>query len=249
MVRLFLKRGAIIGAVVLGAEAAYAVLRPSPMFEQFDPSSSFGDADLPHMRVAVLGDSSITAPGVAGPHEIWVTLIGEKLAVDRHVILQSFAVGGSTADDLVRDQLEPALQFEPNLILVSVGGNDLLKGVSRSTFEGNLDDLIGPLAASGAVVVQSGLGDLGTIPRLHPPLRYLVSRRSAAFDRIHWKIAQKHGTHVVHQRSDSREAWLDDRGLWSDDLFHVSAAGHARWADTVWNTTIEPLLPVLNESS
>jgi len=249
MIRLFLKGGAIISAVVLGAEAAYAVLRPSPLLEQFDPSSSYGDPDLPHMRVAVLGDSSITAPGVAGPHEIWVTLIAERLASDRHVIVQSFAVGGSMTDDLIREQLEPALQFEPDLILVSVGGNDLLKGVSRARFEKNLDGLIGPLAASGAVVVQSGLGDLGTIPRLHPPLRNLISHRSAAFDRIHWKIAHKHGTNVVHQRSDARNAWLDDRGLWSEDLFHVSAAGHARWADTVWNTTIEPLLPVLNESS
>lgn len=248
MVRLFLKRGAIVGAVVLGAEAAYAVFRPAPLLEQFDPSASFGDPALPHMRVAVLGDSSITAPGVAGPHESWVSIIGERLGEHRHVILQSFAVGGSMAHDLVKDQMEPALQFEPDLILVSIGGNDLIKGVTRNRFEKNLDELIGSLTASGAVVVQSGLGDLGTIPRLHPPLRNLISRRSAAFDRIHWQVAERYGAHVVHQRSDSRDAWLDDRGLWSEDLFHVSAAGHARWADTVWSTAIEPLLPVLHES-
>ena len=163
MVRLLLRLGAIISAVVLGAEAAYAVLKPTPLLEQFDPSSSYGDPELPHMRIAALGDSSITAPGVAGPHEIWVTLIAERLAADRHVVLQSFAVGGSKADDLIKDQLEPTLQFKPDLILVSVGGNDLIKGVSRARFEKNLDELIECLANSGAVVVQSGLGDLGTL--------------------------------------------------------------------------------------
>ncbi len=238
----------IAGAVVIGAEAAYAVLRPSPQLDQFDPSGSFGGSDQPPLRVAVLGDSSITAPGVAGVHEIWVTLICEKLAAERHVILQSFAVGGSTVDDLLDDQLEPSLQFEPDLVLVSVGGNDLLRGMSRRKFEKGLDELVRFLAASGAVVVLSGLGDLGTIPRFHPPLRSLVSRRSAAFDRIHWNVAEKHGAHVVHQRSDPREVWLDDRNLWSADLFHVSAAGHTRWADTAWSTTIEPLLSELNAS-
>ena len=246
MVPLFLKRGVIAGAMVIGAEAVYAVLRPSPQLDEFDPSGSFGDTNLPQLRVAVLGDSSVTAPGVAGPHQIWVSLICDRLAKDRHVILQSFAVGGSMAHDLIETQLEPTLQFEPDLVLVSIGGNDMLKGVSRRRFEKNLDELVGSLAASGSVIVQSGLGDLGTIPRLHPPLRNLISRRAAAFDRIHWKVAEKHGTHVVHQRSDSREAWLEDRDLWSPDLFHVSAAGHARWADTVWNTTIEPLLTELN---
>ena len=36
-------------------------------------------------------------------------------------------------------------------------------------------------------------------------------------------------------------AWYHDRDLWSADLFHVSAAGHRRWADVTWDT-IQPLL-------
>lgn len=244
MVRL-IRRGVIAGALFIGAEAAYAVLKPSPVLEQFDPSASFGDPDLPPLRVAVLGDSSVTAPGVAGPNEIWISIICGKLAAHRHVILQSFAVGGSMAHNLIEDQLEPAVQFEPDLVFVSVGGNDLIKGVSRRRFEEHLDQLVGPLSQTGAIVIQSGLGDLGTIPRLHPPLRNLVTRRSSKFDDIHWKVARKHDATVVFQRADSSEPWMKDRDLWSEDLFHVSAAGHARWAGTIWETTIEPLLPEL----
>lgn len=217
------------------------MLRPVPILEQFDPSGEFGDPDAPTMRVAVLGDSSVTAPGVTGPHEIWVSLICARLAETRHVVLQSYAVGGSMAHDVMANQLDDAQVFEPDLVFVSVGANDVLKGVPIRRFEANLDDLIGRLAATGATVVQSGVGHLGTIPRLHPPLSSILARRAVRFDRVHWRIAAKHGSTVVDQRSDDARIWRKDRSLWAEDLFHVSPAGHARWAETTWRS-VGPLV-------
>ncbi|MCH7581517.1 MAG: hypothetical protein IIC72_02670 [Acidobacteria bacterium] len=247
MVRSLIKRGAIAGTVIVGLETAYALLRPSPYQPEFDPSGEFGDPDHPDLRVAVLGDSSVTAPGVAGPDEIWITIICDRLSENRHVILQSFAVGGSRAGDLIDDQMEQAIDFRPDIIFVAVGANDAIMGVRRRQFEDNLDYLIGGLAETGAVVIQSGVGDLGSIPRLYPPLSKIVSRRAHGFDQAHWRVAARHGTAVVHQRSDDSGRWYKDRMLWSPDLFHVSAAGHARWAETIWKT-VEPLIPESNGS-
>lgn len=239
MVRHLIKRGAIAGAVVIGLEAAYAVLRPTPRLPEFDPSASFGDPTLPELRVVVLGDSSVTAPGVSGPEEVWISLVCERLAAEHHVILESLAVGGSCAHDLIRDQAPAAIEFGPDLILVAVGANDVIRGVSRRRFEMNLDHLVADLATTGATIILSGVGDLGTIPRLHPPLRQLFSQRSAWFDQIHRTVAARHGAHVIEQRADSPGDWYEDRSLWAEDLFHVSAAGHRRWADVVW-ATVEP---------
>ncbi|MGH8913739.1 MAG: GDSL-type esterase/lipase family protein [Acidimicrobiia bacterium] len=241
MVPRLLIRGVTAGAVVLGAEAAYAVLRPAAKQTEFDPSGVFGEPHLPPMRVAVLGDSSVTAPGVAGPEEIWVSRVGAHLGETRHVTLRSFAVSGSRAIDLTNNQLEPALVFDPDLVIVSVGANDALKGVSVRTFEGQLDELIGALADVGALILMSGVGDLGTIPRLYPPLRNMMSRRSARFDRAHHLVAERYGAHVIEHRSDNPTVWYSDRSLWSADLFHVSAAGHERWANVTWRT-LQPLI-------
>jgi lysophospholipase L1-like esterase len=216
MVSRILKRGVTAGAVVLGAEAAYAVLRPAPKQVEFDPSGTFGEAHLPPMRVAVMGDSSVTAPGVSGPEEIWVSRVCAHLAETRHVTLQSFAASGSRAADLLASQLEPTLAFAPDLVIVSIGANDAIKGVSLRTFEGQLDELIG---------------------------RNMMTRRSARFDRVHHLVAARYGAHVVEHRSDNPGIWYSDRGLWSADLFHVSAAGHERWANVTWRT-LEPLLDV-----
>lgn len=241
MVRRLLKRGLVAGTALVGVEAAYAVLRPSPIMPDFDPSGTFGDPSNPSLRVVVLGDSSVTAPGVAGPEDIWVSKICQRLADEYHVDLRSVAVGGATAVDLVESQLEEAVLNEADLIFVSVGANDAIKGVPRRRFERNLDRLIAELVETGATVVQSGVGELGSIPRLFPPLSNLISRRARRFDAVHWKVAESHGTVVVDQRSDDIDVWYDDRGLWSPDLFHVSAAGHERWANTVWET-VGPLL-------
>jgi len=232
----WLKRALVAGAVVLGIETAYAVLRPAPDLDSFDPSGEFGDPSRPTLRIAVLGDSSVNAPGVGGAADIWVSRVCQRMADSHHVVLRSFAVGGAMAHDLIREQLQPALEFDPDLVFVSVGANDAIKAVPLRVFERNLDHLIGRLARTGALVVQSGVGDLGSIPRLFPPLRYLMSRRALRFDRAHWRVAKRNGTTVVDQRSDDRDVWYKRRELWAEDLFHVSSHGHARWAETTWNS-------------
>jgi lysophospholipase L1-like esterase len=241
MVPRLLVRGVTAGAVILGAEALYAVLHPAPRQSEFDPSGVFGDPTHPPIRVAVLGDSSITAPGVAGPDEIWVNIVCRRVAEDRRVTLRSFAVSGSRAEDLLRNQLEPAIAFQPDMVIVSVGANDVIHGVGIRLFERRLDELVAALAETGTLVILSGIGDIGTIPRLKPPLRNLMTQRSGRFDRVHHRVAALHGAHVVEHRKDDPTIWYTDRDLWSPDKFHVSAAGHRRWAESTWRT-VEPLL-------
>lgn len=247
MILRLIRRGALAVAFLVGLQTAYAYLRPAPDLPQFDPSGEFGDPDNPLLRLAVLGDSSVTAPGVTGPEEIWVSLVAQRLAQHRFVWMRSFAVGGAMAHDLLEGQLTDAIAFQPDLVLISVGANDVLKGSTARRFEASLERLVAELVATGAIVVQSGVGDLGSIPRVHPPLRSLVSRRALVFDEVHWRVASRHGTTVIHQRSDDSGVWYTDRSLFSADLFHVSAAGHARWADTAWQA-IAPLIPDLDAS-
>jgi hypothetical protein len=61
-----------------------------------------------------------------------------------------------------------------------------------------------------------------------------MTRRSLAYHEAHQRVAARHGTIVADLRDDDRALWLRDRSLWSADLFHVSGAGHARWAETAW---------------
>jgi lysophospholipase L1-like esterase len=240
MVGRLAARGAVLGAAVVAAEAAYAFLRPAPLLPEFDPSGDFGDPSLPTITIAVLGDSSVTAPGVDHPDESWVRIVCHRLATRRRVELCSFAVGGSMSSDVLASQLDAALAVEPDVTIVSIGGNDAIHFVPIRRFERELDRIVVSLGEAGSTVVLSGVGDLGTIPRLYEPLRSIMTARSAAYHRVHHRVAARHSALVADQRDDDRNLWLRDRSLWSEDLFHVSSRGHARWAETAWRT-LEPL--------
>ncbi len=241
MIRRVIFRGALGAFAVVGAELLYAILRRTPKQEEFDPSATFGDTANPAIKVAVLGDSTVTAPGVGGPDEIWISRICRRLADTHRVELKSYAIGGAMAHNLVAEQFDPALEFKPDLVIISVGANDALKGVTAGIFEANLETLVAGFTATGATVVQSGVGDLGTIPRLLPPLRHLLSRRALRFNDVHERVAERHGSWVVPQRDSPMELWRDDRGMWSADLFHVSARGHEVWSELGWKTVTQAL--------
>ena len=59
--------GAVAGGVALvGSQIAYAGLRRLPEGRDLDPTGSFGDASLPTLHMAVLGDSTVTGSPSTG---------------------------------------------------------------------------------------------------------------------------------------------------------------------------------------
>src|SRR5690606_7309449 len=159
-----------------------------------DPSGTYGTASGAPLRVVAVGDSTLTAPGVGDGSEIWVAEVCRRLAesTGRVVELGCFGVGGATAAQVVETQLTSALTFEPDLALVSVGANDVIRGVRWSRLVSDLDRIVGAFVESGALVVTSGVGDLGSIPRLAPPLRQMATALGRRADRAHDVVADRH---------------------------------------------------------
>lgn len=232
---------AMVAAV--GMELAFAYLWPAPRQPEFDASGSFGeDHPGPVLRLAAMGDSTLTAPGVADADDIWIRHVARRLADEtrRPVELRSFGVGGATSLDVLVDQLPHALDFQPHLAVVSVGANDVIKGVSMRKLHDNLDRIVSALKATGAQVILSGVGDLGTIPRLAPPVRQMASRLGRRADRIHQLVTERHRVVKAEQWHWASGEFRRRRDVWSADRFHPNAAGHMIWATTCWEA-VEPL--------
>jgi lysophospholipase L1-like esterase len=164
-------------------------------------------------------------------------MLGDSFRVE----VVSFAVGGSRASDLVRTQLPPAAALRPDVALVSVGGNDALRGVPLASFRSHLDTIAATLAATAGLVVLSGVGDLGSIPRLAPPLDRLYRRRGQQLNGIHHEVAQRHGVVVADQWAWAAQEFQRRPDLFSPDLFHPTAEGHRLWAQVAVET-LEPHL-------
>jgi lysophospholipase L1-like esterase len=224
-------------AAAAGAVAAqfwYVAHRPLPSFHDLDANGAFGPETLPEARIVLLGDSTVTGPGLDSCADLWSHQVARRLALEHRVRLLSMAVGGSRAHDVLVHQVPDALTLEPHLAIVSVGANDATHATPLRRIEDALDAIVSAFGEAGTAVVLAGLGDLGNIPRLAFPLKALATRRSRAVDRIHARVASRHG-HVVKvpvaQRCDE---FFRTPDAFCPDLFHPNRAGHAVWADAAY---------------
>jgi lysophospholipase L1-like esterase len=154
----------------------------------------------------------------------------------------SFAMGGSKAADLVRSQLDAALAAGGDVALISVGGNDALRGVRLDAFEEALDTLVDRLGRAVPVLALSGVGDMGTVPRLPPMLATAARRRGRAMNAIHHRVAERHGVLVADQWAWAA-ARFRDRRIFSPDLFHPNEEGHRIWAEVAYELLAPVLVP------
>ena len=233
-----------IGAAtaVLACQLAWAVWRPLPTFVDLDPSGTEGPEDGTPLRMLVLGDSSCTGSGLQEPSEIWVRVLARMIAAHGYrVEIVSFAVGGSKASDLVKDQLRPAKDLGGDIALISVGGNDALRGVRLAAFEEALDTVVSSLRGAVGTLALSGVGDMGTVPRLPPTIAAAARRRGMAMNAVHHRVGARHGVLVADQWAWAVERFRD-RGVFSPDLFHPNADGHRVWAEVAYDLLAPTLI-------
>lgn len=202
---------------------------PLPHFEDGDPSGRYGGTGGRPVRVSVLGDSSVTGPGLADPTRVWVARLLDALPCP--VELRCHAVGGSRVRDVLVRQAPAAVADPPELFVLAVGANDALHGTPSRQFARDLEALLELLRAV-APVVTLGIGDLSVIPRLPGTLRPVVSLRSAAVDRLHASVsAGRDGVHRVPVAELADPHFRRAGSSWFvPDLFHPNEAGHALWA-------------------
>lgn len=238
--------------------AAFAILlgqiwhtghRPDlPSLTNQNPSAVLGDSSNPPLKVVLLGDSSITAPGVHPLDDCWARRVGHRIGQNYRVELINLAVGGTRASDVNRYQVAAAIAEQPDLALVCVGANDALRAVSVTDYERDLHAILSRLAANVPAVGVSGLGDLGPLPRLPNLGRAWARVRSRSFDRAIARVCHRLG---LPKTSAWGPVWavFDDpenaNGMYAADLFHASGRGHALFA-AAWEEVVDELLTELD---
>ena len=197
-----------------------------PTLENQDPSGLFGDPAAPPLRVVFLGDSSVTAPGVEPLDASWPRQIAMHLGDRFRVTAISVAVGGSKARDVIADQVDAALEVEPDIAYLSVGSNDALRATAVTKFETEYNTIVERLHTNVPAVGLSGIGDLGTIPRLPEPARGIARVRARSIDKAIARVTANYPRAVKSNAWTVMSRFSDDPELFAGDLFHASAEGH-----------------------
>lgn len=202
---------------------------------------------LPWSRYVALGDSfteGVGDPDLRSPGRLrgWADRVAEELAVGHEdFAYANLAVRGRLLEQILNQQIGPALALEPDLITLSAGGNDMVfHGSDADKLAGKLEAGVGMLSQTGASVVLFTGPDWRSTP--------LLGRNRA-------KVAVfNENVHAIASRYDALVAdlWalrqLRDRRMWDPDRLHLSPLGHHTVAMMVLETlhvqhTLRPLEP------
>jgi lysophospholipase L1-like esterase len=180
-------------------------------------------------RYVAVGDSlseGLGDPLPGGRTRGWATLLAQHLReLEPELSFTNLAVRGHLTHHALRHQLRAALELEPDLVSVFIGGNDVLlrRSFDPHRYADELAELVTPFTGGRTTVVLSTLPDLAACSPLLPPLRGALRARVMAANAVVRNLASEHGTVLL-------DAWADPRtrrhGMWSVDRIHPSAHGH-----------------------
>jgi lysophospholipase L1-like esterase len=188
------------------------------------------------LHYVALGDS--TGSGVGATNGGYVARLFKRVLGERpgsH--LTNLCVGGATTEDVLRSQLERAINAKPAILTLGIGINDIGHGVSLENFAQNYETIVSRLInESDAPLVITNIPDTSTSPRLPEIMRPEIHSRIVLFNEKIHEIASKHGATVFDVYSVTHESLPDHPEYFSADGFHPSDAGYEVWAESMWPT-------------
>lgn len=149
-----------------------------------------------------------------------------------------FAVPGARSRDLA-GQVDPALLWRPNLVLVVIGANDLTHLEPVDAAVASLGAAVRRFRAAQAQVVFAPAPDLGAVPHVPVFLRDAVRQASAVLRRRQAEVVEAEGGLVADADGRASATFASDTWLFSADRFHPSSAGYAVIADSVLPALVE----------
>ncbi|MEI2745763.1 MAG: arylesterase [Ottowia sp.] len=174
--------------------------------------------------ILVLGDSMSAEYGIARGSG-WVALLEKRLARE-HIaarVLNASVSGDTTAGGRAR---LPALlkTHHPAIVVIELGGNDALRGLSLEMTEANLSAMTQAAQAAGARVLLAGM-------QMPPNYGADFGRR---FFALYPKVAKAQQAALVPFLLKGVADGDNARALFQPDRIHPTAEAHPIILDNVW---------------
>jgi acyl-CoA thioesterase-1 len=161
--------------------------------------------------MTVIGDSVTAGMGASDKSERWPTL----LAKERNLNIQDISHPGETAASALKRA--KSQQIISPVVVLEIGGNDLLGDTTSAQFSQDLDALLAYVRAPGRQVIMFELP--------LPPFQN-------EYGHIQRTLARKYDVALVPKRVFLSILAANDSTV---DTIHLTQAGHHRMAATVWN--------------
>jgi lysophospholipase L1-like esterase len=178
----------------------------------------------------VLGDS--TAAGEGAKYEEGIAVgTTRELQRTQDVSMTNVSVSGARIREVVEDQLPRAAHIRPDLVLLSVGANDVTHLTRVGSMRDSLREIVRRLRELNpdVKIVITGSPDMGSPPRVPWLLRGLASWRTKQVNRMFVAEAQALRLTFAPIAAETGPLFRKDHSLFAEDRFHPNARGYATW--------------------
>lgn len=176
----------------------------------------------------ILGDSTGAGVGAERPEES----VGGRLAARvAATYVENYAEPGAMVEDL-EDQIQKAKLPEYDLILVQIGGNDILAFHNAKRTAVTLSEAFGKLPRAGKLYLMCA-GNMGGATLFPPPMRPFHTMLNRAFHKEFERVAHGwHATYINLYDPFFKDPFLrDPQRYLSRDGLHPSSYGYGLWFD------------------
>jgi acyl-CoA thioesterase-1 len=168
---------------------------------------------VPALMILAVGDSLTEGSGVAAEDAYPAQLERALVAAGYPVTVVNAGVSGETSSGTLQ-RIDWLLQQQPDIVILTIGGNDGLRGIDPALTAQNIEELVRRSQASGAVVVLAGM----------EMVRNLGAAYTDEFSAVYPAVAERTGAILMPFFLEGVAA---DPALNQPDFIHPTAAGYA----------------------
>lgn len=194
---------------------------------------TFGETGAP-LRYVVMGDSTTISQG--GTYENGFAIQSARhLAQKYKVTFLNTGISGATAQSVKEVQLDQAVKFKPDVVLLAVGANDVTHRTPLATVNANLQVIIDQLRQANPriVIVFTRSPAVDAVTRFPFGAKQLVRNQVERFNKYLEPLIARSNVIVAPIAEDTRQAFLDNPSLLAADKFHPNDSGYALWTPVI----------------
>ncbi len=186
-------------------------------------------------RILVVGDSTGVGTGAARPEE---SVAGRIASEFPGIEVINLARNGAKAKDALI-QLESVRSAPFDIVLVQVGGNDILGFTDLEELRGTTLRLLSKARETGKAVLFMSTGNVGLAPAFFPPVSWLYTARTRQARAIFMDAAKTSGVRYVDLfREKGDELFLSDPDrYYTPDYLHPGSEGYRIWYEELKKQT------------
>lgn len=190
-----------------------------------------------HYVYVAMGDSTVEGVGASSSDKTFPALVRDFIKSGyKNISFYNLGKRGALVKDLLKYQLDEAITLRPNLVSISIGANNVMRGGRISTFEKDLRLLFERLGReTSSTIVINNIPDFSAAKKIIKPVRVFYAFRARKFNEVIEKLSDEYKVIHVDLYNNSRFVFNNYPEFVSSDGLHPSDLGYALWANIIIN--------------